>query len=83
MNIVFTGKLAENRKELEEIVTSANCHIQKAVTRDTDILFVGVRGKQFVNQGYGEKSTKERTAERLGIKIKYINSIEEVPQYLI
>lgn len=79
MNIVFTGKLSETRNELKAMVEGKNCTMQSAVNWDTDILFVGVRGAQFGDT----KSTKELTAERMGVKVKRINSIHEVPQYLI
>lgn len=79
MNIVFTGKLEETRNELKAMVEGKNCTMQKTVNWDTDILFVGVRGAQFGDT----KSQKELLAEKFGVRIKRINSIHEVPQYLI
>lgn len=79
MNIVFTGKLKETRNELEHMITTQNCKMQKAITHDTDLLLVGKRADHFGDT----KSSKEIKAEQFGIRIKYIQSIEEVPQLLI
>ena len=83
MRMVFTGKLNEGRKEIEVMCKNAGIIMEKTVTYNTDVLFVGARAEHFINDGYGSKSTKERAADNKGVKIEYITTIDEILEYFI
>jgi len=83
MNIIFTGKIDVTRKKIEVMCKGVGITLQKSVTNNTNVLFVGVRGQHFINDGYGTKSTKEKAALEKGIKIEHIESIDEILEYFV
>lgn len=82
MNIVFTGKLEETRKELEVFLNRIGHHLQKSVTWDTDMLVVGIRAERFVEDGR-KISTKEMKARGKGVKIIHVETIESMMEYFV
>ena len=83
MTIVFTGKLEQTRNEIEKMCENAGIRMEKAVTYNTDVLFVGSRAEHFIKDGYGKKSKKEKDAYSKSVKIEYITSIDEILEYFI
>lgn len=62
--IVFTGTLSVPRAEAAKLAQSAGFEVANSVTKDTDILVVGVVDEYKLSGGY-KKSSKQRTAEKL------------------
>ena len=82
MRMVFTGKLEETRKEIEANCKNAGIQMDKAVSYNTDVLFVGVRAQHFIDEGM-KLSSKEIAAREKGVDIQYITSIDEIAEYFI
>jgi len=83
MNIVFTGKLKETRKELEAEVERFGHQLEKRVTADTDLVVVGVREERFLAQGFSAVSKKEHEAKMRGIQIVRVGTIEDMLEYFV
>ena len=79
MNIVFTGKIEETRKEVEAFINSHGHNFQKSVNWQTDLLVVGQRAAHFTDK----KSTKEHEAENRGIKIIHVQTLDDMLEYFI
>jgi len=82
MTIVFTGKIAETRKEIEKECKLHGIRMDSRVTYSTDVLFVGKRAKHFIDEG-SEKSKKEIDAEQKNIQIEFIDSLDMIVEYFI
>ena len=82
MNIVFTGKLEETRKELETELYQLGHNLQKTVNYETDILVVGTRAQRFIEDGR-KKSSKEISAESKAVRIIHVNTINDMLEYFV
>jgi len=79
MNIVFTGKIEETRKEVEAFINSHGHHFQKSVNWDTDLLVVGKRGAHFDDK----KSTKEHEADHRNVQIIRVQTLDDMLEYFV
>ncbi len=82
MNIVFTGKIKETRKELEASLNRGGHQLQKKVEWNTNLLVIGKRKQALIEKGM-PKSKKELAADSKGIKTIHVESLTEMIQYLM
>jgi len=77
-SVVFTGKMATlERKKAQEAVRTKGGHTPSSITHTTDYLVVGDDGSALL--GAGQKSTKQKEAEKLvknGGQIKIITETD-------
>jgi len=79
MTFCYTGKIAETRKEIQEYIEGYGHEFNKTVSWDTEVLVVGQRGAGFDNP----KSKKQLQAEKNGIRIIFIEKLDDMLEYFI
>lgn len=79
-NIVLTGKLKHyERKKASQILINLGANVQRNVTKKTDILIIG--SFEYVNNIKGNKTSKQKKAERYKLNGQDIDILNEETFY--